>query len=236
MNACRKRKTTTVSYEPKPELNVSDYTTVGLLWIIYFIALVMIIHFLYVFKTYYDDPVRILNYERAHSSFERCLTETDPEFKIQCASRKRWAMRWYWVNILDDVLEEHVDHLRNAPQLPSLFGSWGHMQFMKLTESLVNLIQTVTGSVWYLIPVLAVLVLGNVYLFCRFPMQNTWDVYERRQEQMQDRLLALNKQAQQNWGHSGGSLFLPLEEHLQKGASRPVPPRQLQWADAASDP
>lgn len=199
-------------YLQNKRLTFFDYCKVASIYATYIFMIIFILHFFYIFKTYYDDPGRIRMYEIAHSSFDRCLTETDHEFQIKCAERKRWATRWYWVNILDDVMMEHVDHLRQSPEFPSLFGSWGHMQMMKITESLVSLIQILVGSIWYLIPVGTMIILLNIYMFCRFPVHYGEDLWTRFQQQREEDQRKLNLRAQQAFGGSQGSVFLPVEK------------------------
>lgn len=170
-----------VSLTSKPPVHWTDYLCVVLLWVGVFIVFGLVWHSYHVFNLYYHDTERLIMYDDANDprTIENCKQTTAQEMKRVCKKYERWVYFPYIFNIFNDVLDEHADHFRHSPEFPSLLGTWGHFQIMKIIDSIVGLFQTLTSSVLWSVVFAVGIVVVAIYLFYHGPIRHTTNLHER---------------------------------------------------------
>jgi len=177
------------------KLQWTDFFLCVLYWIIYLLIFVFVIHFCYVFKVYWDDPHNLVLYDEARDSYARCQTETINSFKILCKSQERWAKRWYFANILDEVFKEHEEHLKHTPVLRDLLGEWGHLQVIKFIEAVMTIFQIVANTMWLTVIACFLAAMMYMYLFYQHTILKTYEIIHRREQEREEATIRLNHRA-----------------------------------------
>ena len=202
----------------QPKLTCMDYASCIFIWLIYAMAFIFCLHFYHVFKTYYNDPERIMTYNAAQESRIRCLTEQDKDFLKICASRQRWVNMPYIINILSDVSDEHVAHLKEAPELRDVIGVLAHQYLIRLIESSIIIIETLARSIWILVMIGIVLLLVNAYIFYKVPISQTQDMWQRWNNEKLELILQRDTRAQKSLVRGRNGTCGPLGNPLHKGS------------------